>query len=216
MFKTFFIVLFSSFVSCDDAHYYRTFDYKTMEFIDPIEKNDYCVKLISKTADKIELEVIYAYNKVKRTFIKKDGYWYSKYKYKTVPVLGYAVKYGENFEVEYYIFENYIVYLKEDFYYYVDLNEKLIFYSTELIYKNRKLNLKNLDLEQIKKYDYKRKEYYTENETLICKRNSFVNGVKNEDGERIEETNHFADLDIFFWLDIEIYSPGAGVEPIYD
>jgi hypothetical protein len=189
-----------------------------MEFIDPIEKNDHCVKLISKTADKIELEVIYAYNKVKRTYIKKDGYWYSKYKYKTVPVTGYAVKYGENYEVEYYIFEDYIVYLKDNIYRYVDLNEKKLYTNADLIYKYKvlNLNLKELDLEGITKHYYYVDEYYTEDEALINKSTSFTDRIKNEDGVRIERTNHYPNLDIFFWLDLEIYSPHAGVEPIYD
>ena len=214
--KLFLLFIITSFVSCDDAQYYRTFDYKTMEFIDPIEKNDHCVKLISKTADKIELEVIYNYKKVKRTYLKKEGFWYSKYKYKTVPVPGYAVKYGENYEVEYYIYENYIVYYEDPAYCYVDLNEKKLYYNSKLKFRNPNLKLKELDLEGITKHYYRIVEYYTEDGTLINKRTSYTDGVKNEDGERIEETNHFADLDIFFWLDLDIYSPAAGVEPVYD
>ncbi len=73
---TLFIVL----TSCDNNIYYKTVDYKTMTFVEPIEKSENCVRFISQTENKIELEVLNYGNKLKRTFIKKNGYWYSKFK----------------------------------------------------------------------------------------------------------------------------------------
>jgi hypothetical protein len=51
-----------------------------MTFVEPIEKSENCVRFICQTENKIELEALNYGNKLKRTFIKKNGYWYSKFK----------------------------------------------------------------------------------------------------------------------------------------
>jgi hypothetical protein len=210
MISILFISLFTLF-SCDDSVYYKTFDYKTMTFINRIdEKTDYCIRFISQTDDKIEMEVIFDVFTIKRTFIKKEGYWYSNYKYKTVPVPGYGLTYGKKFEIEYYIYKNHLVYKKDGFIFYIDLIKEELY-----LFKGYKGEYKNVKIDDIKDKLWIIIDYYTEDGVLFERNKYYNNGVFSQ--ETTTENSYFpAYLDIFYWLDFEVYYPGAGVEPIYD
>jgi hypothetical protein len=211
MISILFISLFTLF-SCDDSVYYKTFDYKTMTFVERIdEKTDYCIRFISQTDDKIEMEVFFENNRIKRTFIKKEGYWYSNYKYKTVQVPGYGYTYGKKFEIEYYIFKDHLVYKKEGFLKYVSFTKQEM-----LIYDNYKSNnYKDVKTEELKDKLWIIRDYYTEDDILFERNKHYNNGVFDE--EIVSGLYDYPpNINIFYWLDLEIYYPGAGVEPVYD
>jgi hypothetical protein len=211
MLYTFLLSIFISFTSCDTGEYYKTFDYKTMTFVKPTTKEKICVRKISQTDDKIEMEVIFDVYKIKRTFIKKEGYWYSKYKYETVDVPNVADSFGDKFEIEYYIYPTHVVYKDDTFVGFIDLLKE----KRSLYYDVKTNDLKNLDLNTVHNKLYYISDFYTMDGILYERKKHYEKG--KYDGDIISEVGeYYANLDIFYWLDFEIYTPGAGVEPIYD
>jgi hypothetical protein len=210
MISILFISLFTLF-SCDDSIYYKTFDYKTMTFVEQInQKTNNCIRFISQTDNKIEMEVFFENNRIKRTFIKKEGYWYSNYKYKTVEVPGYGLTYGKKFEIEYYIYKDHLVYKKDGFIFYIDLIKEELY-----LFKGYKGEYKNVKIDDIKDKLWKIIDYYTEDDILFERNKHYNNGVFDE--EIVSGLYDYPpNINIFYWLDLEIYYPGAGVEPVYD
>jgi hypothetical protein len=199
--------LLCSLSSCDDCTYYKTFDYKTMTFINPIKKSDCCVRFISQTEDKIELEVIYHGRKIKRTFIKKEGYWYSKYKYE---VLDYLGKVENTIEMDYYIFKDYIVY--EEFrVFYIDLLSNKIYY-----FENKKNKaLKDITLSDVKEGEYDLIEYYPYFGRTYVRRSDWFKDKLIDKVEQ-EYSELWGKEDFFYTMDVEIYYFMDRTRPIYD
>ncbi len=211
MLNIIFLFFITSFMSCDDSEYYKTFDYKTMSFKELTSKSDFCVKKISQTDDKIEMEVFFDFNKIKRTFIKKDGYWYSKYKFETVDVPFFADAFGDKFEIEYYIYPTYIIYTNNPLILYVDLNKEEV--SVYVDVEIKKFNI--IDLKENKKKLFSTSSYYISDSFLYEKIRWYDDG--NLGGETTYDQGKYdADIDFFYLLDLEIYSPGPGIKPIYD
>lgn len=204
-------IVFTLFLSCDKQVYYKTFDYKTMTFVEPTEKTDYCVRFISQTKDKIELEVLYTDFKIKRTFIKKENYWYSKFKYEQPAYPQLKVAYGGIHELHYYIFEDHIVYKDDYFILYVDLIEKkqYIFFGLQME------DYKYVALKDLQIKEYYVVDYYVNFDTLYERHKYY-----DREGTLLEEVinNHSNEplLDIFFWMDKDIYYLGANKVPIYE
>ncbi|NMH25090.1 hypothetical protein [Flavobacterium solisilvae] len=199
------------FVSCDKQVYYKTFDYKTMTFVEPTEKTDHCVRFISQTKDKIELEVMYNDFKIKRTFLKKENYWYSKFKYEEPSFPKLKVAYGGIHELHYYIFEDHVVYKDDAYLVYVDLiNNKMYLFDELQIEDYKYVTLKDL---QTKEYDVV--DYYVNFDTLY-ERDRGYDSKGNLLEEVINNHSNAPLLDIFFWMDEDIYYLGATKVPIYD
>lgn len=207
-----FFTLFSiSTTSCDNGEYYKTFDYRTMTFIESISKSDFCVRKISQTDNKIEMEVFFNGNKIKRTFIKKEDYWYSKYKYITINEPGFAVDYGDIFEFEYLIYKDFIITKQDVFIVYKDLIKKnMSFYEC---YED--VDIKKIDLSKMQNKLVLIHDYYTMNGNLFRRDKNYQNGKFT--GEVIEnEPRAYADLDFFYMMDFENYRPSTGRKSIYD
>jgi hypothetical protein len=194
-------------MSCDDSEYYKTFDYKTMSFKERTSKSDFCVKKISETNDKIEMEVFFDFNKIKRTFIKKDGYWYSKYKFETVDVPFFADAFGDKFEFEYYIYPTHIILTNYEFVNYVDLDKEEISVYDDV--KIKDFNKPAKEKLWIKTSFFNSDGHLYEN-SKYYKHGNFEGDSSNYKGK------YDADIDFFYLLDLEIYSPGPGIKPIYD
>ena len=204
---TLFIVL----TSCDNNIYYKTFDYKTMTFVEPIEKSEKCVRFISETENKIELEVLNYGNKLKRTFINKNGYWCSKFKYELISIPGTKTANGGKHEIEYFIFPDHVVYKNEVYLKYVDLINQKMYFFDELKIKN----FQNEKLEDFVKKDYRVIDYYVYFDTGYQRdRDYYRSGNLRE--EVINELSKELLEDIFFWMDEDIYNLGSTLKPIYD
>lgn len=212
MISFFCFTILTAFSSCDRGEYYKTFDYQTMTFVEPTTKSDYCVRKISQTEDKIELEVFFDVNRIKRTFIKKKDHWYSSYKYETVKVPLTRLTYGDKFEYEYFIFKDYII-SKEDYHFtYTDLkNSECSIYN---YVSTENLDLSQLDLNTIQNKLSCIKSFYSYDNRFFMKRNNYNKGIFSS--VTTEEWDYPTDLDIFYWMNLDIYYPGAGKKPIYD
>jgi hypothetical protein len=206
------IFILTIFNSCDNGEYYKSFDYKTMTFIEPTTKSDYCIRKISQTDDKIEMEVFFDVNKIKRTFIKKKNHWYSSYKYETVKVPLTRLTYGDKFEYEYFIFKDYVISKEDYFFIYTDLkNSECSIYN---YVSTENLDLSQLDLNTIQDKLSCIESFYSSNDRLFIKRKNYNKGIFSS--VTIDERGFSSDLDIFYWMNLEIYYPGVGKKPIYD
>lgn len=204
--------IFSFFTSCDDSVYYKTFDYKTMTFIQPTDKQDNCIRFISQSDTLIELEVICGYHKtVKRTYIKKDKHWYSKVKYELVGEPEVGLDYGGKHEIEYFIFKDHMVFSDDIFTMYLDL-------KTEKEYICKKIKTKkteDITLNDVKKYDYDQRDYYVYFDVLHERWRCYEKGLFKE--EVIEQKLGEPVLDIFYWIDQDIYMySSSDMKFIYD
>lgn len=204
-------ILFTVLTSCDSNGYYKTFDYRTMTFVETTEKTENCVRLISQTENKIELEVLYYNNRIRRTFIKRENYWYSKFKYEEPSIPEYKAAYGGVHEIQYFIFYDHIVYKDDAYLVYVDLMDKKKYFFDELQIEN----FQNVKLESLIKKDYRVIDYYVSFDTLYQRdRDYFGSGILKE--EVINNLSTTPLLDIFFWMDEDIYNLGSTKKPIYD
>ena len=207
----FFLALFSTISSCDTHEYYKTFDYKTMTFVERTSKTDFCVRKISQTDDKIELEVNFKSSKIKRTYLKKEGYWYSKFKYETVEQHGFAVIYGDIYENEYFIYKDYLIYNYDtSFTMYVDL-------ITEKMYVFDYIKMDDYSLFDLKNpqtaFSWV-EDCYTVDDIFFVRKKHYPG--QEDEGIIIENYRSLANLDFFYWIDYEIYEPHAGIKQIYD
>jgi hypothetical protein len=206
-----FLALFSTISSCDTHEYYKTFDYKTMTFVERTSKTDFCVRKISQTDDKIELEVNFKSSKIKRTYLKKEGYWYSKFKYETVEQHGFAVIYGDIYENEYFIYKDYLIYNYDtSFTMYVDL-------ITEKMYVFDYIKMDDYSLFDLKNpqtaFSWV-EDCYTVDDIFFVRKKHYPG--QEDEGIIIENYRSLANLDFFYWIDYEIYEPHAGIKQIYD
>lgn len=209
------MIIGSLFPSCDNNLYYKTFDYKTMSCKNPTDKSDYSVKLLTATKNKIELEVFFDSNTIKRTFIKKKNYWYSNVKYEDNSIPGTGVAYGGKFESEYYIFKDHIVFNYDHFLFYVDLVTNKIYYFTRI----KNFNIHNyiyVNIEDLMSHnEYNIVEYNVYYDRLYERTIYYGAGGKLiDDGTEI--SSYDKDLNIFFLLDVDLYSYLAGRKFIYD
>lgn len=204
-------LLLSLISSCDNNVYYATFDYKTMTCKNPIKKQENCVRYLSQTKDKIEIEVHYYGNVIKRTFIKKENHWYSKFKYEEISIPSMRVSYGGIHEVHYYIFPTHVVYKDEVYLNYIDLIENKMYMFDGQYNKN----IKDSKLEELQVQNYYVVDYY-ENLGTLFERDRTYNGKGNLKEEVINNHSNEPLLDIFFWMDEDIYYLGATKVPIYE
>ena len=197
--------------SCDNNLYYTTLDYKTMTFVEPIEKSEKCVRFISQTENKIELEVFNYGNKLKRTYTKREGCWYSKVKYELVHEPGSKTAYGGIHEIEYFIFHDHVVYKQDSFIVYVDLiNDKMY------VFDNLKIkNFQKAKLEDLAKNYYSVIDYYVYFDYLYQRNRGYYGNGDLKD-EVVNSLSKEPLLDIFFWMDEDIYNLGSVRKPIYD
>lgn len=211
MLNIIFLFFITSFISCDDSEYYKTFDYKTMSFKELTSKSDFCVRKISQTDDKIEMEVFFDFNKIKRTFIKKDGYWYSKYKFEMFDMPIIKDKPGVIHECEYYIYPTHIIFTSYEFIIFIDLNKEEI-----KVYDGIENNdIKNLDFNKFQDKLYYVSSFYMLDSVLYERVQKYRNS--NFTGENTRDHgDYYVDLDFFYLLDIENYSHNPGIKPIYD
>jgi hypothetical protein len=207
----FFLALFSTISSCDTHEYYKTFDYKNMTFVERTSKTDFCVRKISQTDNKIELEVNYKGTKIKRTYLKKEGYWYSKLKYETIEQPGFAVIYGDIYENEYFIYGDYLIYNDDtSFTMYVDL-------ITEKMYVFDYIKMDDYSLFDLNnpQTGFKWVEDCYTMDDIFYIRNKHYPGQEDE-GISIENHRSLANLDIYFWINLDLYNSLTDIKPIDD
>jgi len=214
--KSNFTVLFFAIFSlltglCDNREYYKTFDYRTMTFVEPTSKSDFCVRKISQTDSKIEMEVFFDGNRIKRTFIKEENYWLSKYKYETVKEPFFATIYGQKFEYDYFIYNDHIISKQDFFVIDADLIQKKISYYQ--CYDD--MDIKVMDLSKIHDKLWGIRDFYTMYGDLYSRTKYFENGKFMDEGVD-NDSSLYADLDFFFLIDFEIYQRSSGIKRIYD
>ncbi len=161
------------------------------------------------------MEVFFENNRIKRTFLKKKDYWYSEVKYELDSIHSKRIAYGGKFVSKYYIFKDHVVFNYDDFLFYTDLVNNKIYYFTRI--NNFKIEnyiyVKIEDL--INKFEYNTIEYNIYFDKLYEKGSQYTSGGKYIDGVT-EITSYNKDLDIFYLMDIDLYSYLDGRKFIYE